>query len=272
MKKRHSVMLMGIMISLTAAILLLSGFGPQSQAAALADRVSAADKQLDSLVRLADMNTDGSYISVVKWQGEWKTALSMEQAADQLAEQLGFNSPAPQDVQEHTVYTAEGNIDGIQGKLSVMEMEGGLYIVLLLNGSAETAGLIREAQHEAGALLLKAGVDANWNGAVQGLAGAKSEGQVLGSGKAASEYKAADPAQTIKRLEASVQGLGLKPSAIDAFEDGTTVSRTYDIPSFSIKAAIGVHGKSGLQIGVHTDTVTGREQISFGSPMLTIEY
>lgn len=314
MKKRHSALLMAIMVGITACFVVLSGNGIRSAASGeahltgaadrirpanlvntagrmssenlvntadrigAADRVSAADQQLESLIELGSANTDGSFISVVKWQGEWETSLSMKQAAAELAKQLGIGVPQPQMVQDHTVYAAEGSVAGAAAKLSVMEIDSGLYVVLLLNGNEGDTRELLAAQEQAGSALLKAGVDADWNGAVQGLSKEVPDGSIPAGEGEAREGEAregegnAAVAETLKQLEASVQSMGLKPEGLDAFADGTTASRTYGIPSFSITTVIPGKGLSGLQIGVHTDTESGRQQISFGSPLLTIEY
>lgn len=270
-------------VGLLAIILIGAGLGTRSWAAgykesntsinsttginSITQKLEAAGSQLEALMQLGTKNTNGSFTSVVKWQGAWNhTPLSTVQAALELASALGLPAPLPEQVQDHKVYAAEGTLSGIAAKLSVMETDEGLYLVMLLEGTSEAAEAMKKAQEQAGRALLKAGVEADWNGAVQGFASKQRD--VLGTDAQAGETASG----MLSRIETSVQASGLQAEVLDDYADGTTVSRTYEVPSFSLVTSMSDGRNIGLQIGVHADTESGREQISIGSPMLTIEY
>ncbi|WP_223067586.1 hypothetical protein [Paenibacillus caui] len=264
MRKFGSVLMMGAMVGIVIAIMILAGFGPAGSGRQADDKLEHAKHQLEALILLGTENAVGRIAAVVKWQGDWKSQLRPEEAAGQLAEKLGLNAPELSKVQDHTVYEAEGSYGKVAGKLSVMELDNRLYVVFRLDGTAEEAGELQQAQWNAGRVLLENGADVKWNASVQGLAPASERSGDRNADAIASA------SEKLKQIE--MTAAKLKPAALDAYSDGTTVSRSYYIPSFSITSIVGEGKVSGLQMAVHTDTVTGLQEVSFGSPMLTIEY
>jgi hypothetical protein len=308
MKLRYSALYIFVVIGLVAGGLLLAGresagagaavLGPEgtlfnshdagklpySASEGKADtvknkRLMQANDQLRQLLQLARTQAEGEWTTVVKWQGMMSTDAvgkrSVEQAAGLLATRLSLPSPEQENVQGHKVYATESSQDGMTGKLSVMKVDDALYIVYRLEGTllgTDASTVMLDRQQEAGGILLESGVDAAWNASVQGLAQTEA-GQVKmehsSPDKGSNQPSSKDVSETLAQMEKAAQSLQV--GAIDSFQDGTTVSRTYAVPSFGLTALI--HGKQvGLQMAVHTDTVTGRQEISFGSPMLTIEY
>ncbi|WP_162515354.1 hypothetical protein [Paenibacillus pinistramenti] len=269
MKIRHSAMIIALMISLTAVLLFIVGFGPagvkHESAADGKEQVGMAAKQLEQLLKLGEKQTDGRLDAVVKWQGAWDTRLTAEQAAEQLAEKLGLPLPKLEPVQGHNVFASEGLMGRLVGKLSVTEVDGSLYVICRVNADGSDSAELLRVQEKAGSVLLDNGVEAKWNASVQGLAPLSSEDLQPSEDSTSS-------AGAVNRLSLmEKEAKELHASAVDSFEDGTTVSRTYEVPSFGITTLIDGR-KAGLQMGVHTDTVTGRQEVSIGSPMLTIEY
>ncbi|GGA48265.1 hypothetical protein [Paenibacillus physcomitrellae] len=274
MRTRNAVVLISLMISLVTALLFVVGFGPGAgkliQAAgnaAQAPQLDQADAQLQQLLKLAREQVSGKLDTVVKWQGAWNSDLQAEPAAERLARQLGLSAVGTENVQGHEVYTSDGLKGGVMGKLSLMEVNGALYVIYRLDAEASAADELEQQQHEAGRVLLSNGVAAAWNGSVQGLAPLPGEQAATATSSADGSSKDASVMLSSMEKEAGE----LQASPIDSFEDGTTVSRTYEVPSFGITTLINGR-KAGLQMASHTDTVTGLQQVSYGSPMLTIEY
>ncbi|ANS75727.1 hypothetical protein AWM70_14895 [Paenibacillus yonginensis] len=270
MRTRNAVVLISLMIAWVTALLFVVGFGPVTGNSALAAgntaQLDQADAQLQQLLQLGRQQVTGKLDTVVKWQGEWKTSLQAKPAAERLAAQLALPAAGTENVQGHKVYTSEGLKGAVMGKLSLMEVDGALYVIYRLDAEASAAAKLVQLQHEAGQLLLDNGVAAAWNGSVQGLA------PLPGKQAAAASSAGGSSEDTFVMLNHMEKEAGdLQASPIDSFEDGTTVSRTYEVPSFGITTLIGGR-KAGLQMAAHTDTVTGQQEVSWGSPMLTIEY
>lgn len=239
--------------------------------AVVSDPIESAGTQLERLSSIGIAITDDPFQFTVKWQGEWKTLLSPEEAAGVLSSRLGLSAAKQKTVQEHTVYSAEGTMEGLPSKLAVTAQGEGKYYVVFriesVGGTAETLEHLSGVQQLAGESLADEGVQIGWNAAIQG--GALPATTVLGSGEAAGE-----PALNAALLDLEKRirkDTDLKLERVEGFADDTTVSQTYAVSGLPVTTLSGEH-RVALQIAVHRNAETGMDEISVGSPLLTIEY
>ncbi|AWB45939.1 hypothetical protein DCC85_18255 [Paenibacillus sp. CAA11] len=266
---------MGLWMIAGAIILtLLVGFTAKESTAGIQgrDRLAAANQQWNELIKLAMKKSEEKLTGVVKWQGTWQVDMTAKEAAEELAQKLGLGEVKRYEVQNHPVYKAQSvawNSEEIQEELSIIAREkNSLYVVLRIDAHGQGLNTVTQRQEKAGAVLLQAKVDANWNGAIRGGVKLKSTaGQKREGGQLSAETA------VFKQLEADLHEAGLRPAALDKYEDENTVTSTYYLPEFEI--GIKVQGSSkpiGLQMAVHTDMQGGMQELSWGSPMLTVEY
>ncbi|WP_018752115.1 hypothetical protein [Paenibacillus sanguinis] len=234
------------------------------------DQVEGAREQLTILHEMGRTASDQPFRMTVKWQGDWPTLLSPEEAAGALSSRLGL--PAPKQVLEmaHEAYKTTGSLEGVPAHLTVgVRASGGYYVLLRLEsvgGNAEGLKRLENVQGLSGESLADEGVEVQWNAAVQGITWTGANGSENGSEQS--------PEQTLEQLEQRVQEqetLRLKLKPVDEFAEELTVSRTYTVKGWNITA---ISGKQpvALQMAVHRNSGTGLNEISFGSPLLTVEY
>lgn len=234
------------------------------------DPLKDAEQQLDALVAIGEAVTSNPFRITVKWQGDWDSLLSSEEAAGVLATRLGLSSPESGMVQGRTVYQSQGQIEGIHAELDLVTLEEGKhYAMLRLEAAGEDPALwkqLQEAQRMAGESLADEGVDPRWNAAIQGMAwpaSVKEEGE--GSGDSVL-------AATLDRLESQIKrSAKLKLKQVEAFGDEGTASRTYRVDALPITILSGKHHVA-LQVAVHRNSGTGMDEITIGTPLLTVEY
>ncbi|MEC2343573.1 MULTISPECIES: YwmB family TATA-box binding protein [Paenibacillus] len=234
------------------------------------DPLKDAEQQLDALVAIGEAVTSNPFRITVKWQGDWDSLLSSEEAAGVLATRLGLSSPESGMVQGRTVYQSQGQIEGIHAELDLVTLEEGKhYAMLRLEAAGEDPALwkqLQEAQRMAGESLADEGVDPRWNAAIQGMAwpaSVKEEGE--GSGDSVL-------AATLDRLESQIKrSAKLKLKQVEAFGDEGTASRTYRVDALPITILSGEHHVA-LQVAVHRNSGTGMDEITIGTPLLTVEY
>ncbi|EOS58685.1 YwmB family TATA-box binding protein [Paenibacillus barengoltzii] len=234
------------------------------------DPLKNAEQQLDALVAIGEAVTSNPFRITVKWQGDWDALLSSEEAAGVLATRLGLSSPESGMVQGRTVYQSQGQIEGIHAELDLVTLEEGKhYAMLRLEAAGEDPALwkqLQEAQRMARESLADEGVDPRWNAAIQGMAwpaSVKEEGE--GSGDSVL-------AATLDRLESQIErSAKLKLKQVEAFGDEGTASRTYWVDSLPITILSGEHHVA-LQMAVHRNSGTGMDEITIGTPLLTVEY
>lgn len=234
------------------------------------DPLKDAEQQLDALVAIGEAVTSNPFRITVKWQGDWDSLLSSEEAAGVLATRLGLSSPESGMVQGRTVYQSQGQIEGIHAELDLVTLEEGKhYAMLRMEAAGEDPALwkqLQEAQRMAGESLADEGVDPRWNAAIQGMAwpaSVKEEGE--GSGDSVL-------AATLDRLESQIKrSAKLKLKQVEAFGDEGTASRTYRVDALPITILSGEHHVA-LQVAVHRNSGTGMDEITIGTPLLTVEY
>ncbi|WP_059049409.1 YwmB family TATA-box binding protein [Paenibacillus senegalimassiliensis] len=254
-------------------LLLLAGLqriAQNDEAMPTADQVAEAQKQLTILHEMGRSTSEQSFKMTVKWQGVWPTLLSPEEAAGALSSRLGL--PAPKQVLEmaHEAYQAADSIEGVPAHLTVtVRASGGYYILLRLEstgGSAEGLNRLETVQSLSGESLADEGVEVQWNAAVQGITWPGANGS--------EEGRTQNPEQTLDQLEKRIQEqktLRMKLKPVEEFAEELTVSRTYSVKGWAITAMSGEQPVN-LQMAVHLNSGTGLNEISFGSPLLTVEY
>lgn len=189
MKNRWGILMMAIMVgAIIIKSLYTAGTAAMADAAYSAEAASSR-MQLRQLLAASEGLIQGSRQATVKWQGEWHTMLSLEAAGERLADRLGLADRYTEKVHGNQVFYAEGASgvaeDVIHGKLALtLQEEGSYYVILRLeNGTDESLQRLPEAGESWGELLLREGVRAKWNAALQGrLLGSlvRRTGQIFG--------------------------------------------------------------------------------------------
>lgn len=260
-------------------VLIIAGFigrGETSAVPAVIDHAmgdkhspAAAAAQWEQLMELAAGAVREDLKGTAKWQGAWPTLLSPEEAAGALASRLGLGEIREDRLQGRTVYQATGDAEAVASSLTLTKFPGqdeGYYVVLRMEGqgSAAVRGM-KERIALSGESLADEGVHIQWNGALQGEINPEAAGQ------ASAEQAMKSPLhRSLYTLEKG-NWHALNLTAVEDYEDGGTISRSYTVPDMAISVASGGHQVS-LQMAVHRNDLTGREEISLGSPLLTVEY
>lgn len=231
--------------------------------------------QLERVLAVGKSMTHDEIRATVKWQGEWRTELSLEDAAKVLAEGLGWLDGYAEQVHEREVFYAEGETGEIRGKLAIMLQDEGLYYVVLRleNQTITGLGQLAEYGEEYGEMLLKEGVHAQWNAALQGASVDLTDMLAIPPTLANSQgggHQAVPVTIAFEAIESGVKER-LKLRQVESFEDERTISRSYEVEELPIKlqsAGQDIH----LQLALHWNTETERYDLSIGSPLLTVEY
>lgn len=254
-----------LIIILTAGVLL--GFEKWNNSDSSKDHpVEDAGEQWTQLMAIGSEFVQGSIRATVKWQGEWSTLLSPEEAADALSSRLGLSSPIFDKVQDHDQYHATGDMNGVQSKLSVTVQEKGhLYVVLRMETEG-TKGMdaLSILQYNYGNSLMDEGVAVQWNAALQGTSTVNA-GDISGSQSYVTQE------EMLQQIEQHVTNTIQPLQVVESYEDVNTVSRSYEVPGLPLAVMSGDH-KISLQVALHQNSDTGIQEISVGSPLLTIEY
>lgn len=231
------------------------------------DPVQLAHEQLQKVISIAEKAIQGPFQTTIKWQGEWNTLLSPVEAAGVLSSRLGLPAPVMALVQDHDVYSTEGQFEGMASELSITSKGAGVYYVVfrMEANSSKPINDIAIAQDLAGSSLSDEGVTAAWNVALQGFT-QSGQGGAQNVGTADSEALSAD----LLALEQELKG-EMELERVEGFADENTVSQTYAAADLPISIASGNH-QVALQMAIHRSSNTGQSEISIGSPLLTVEY
>ncbi len=263
MTERFSTRWVGIILVIALLMTGVLGFvNLEPKSGPAAEAVANAGKQLDALLAVGHKVSQEPLDVIIKWQGTWNTDRKPEEAAALIAEYLGLGRPYHTMVQDHLVYRAEGLNAGARVQISVTRgSTQELYVVAQIKGLSESnSSRLKEAQTQAGEKLISLGMDVKWNAAVQG------------SGDKLTETLNTKENVTVmlEKLERHA-GAFFELRRVEGFQDGRTVSESYEVPNFPISVQSG--GNSiALQMAVHDNTVTGQKEFSLGSPVLTVEY
>ncbi|AZK46209.1 YwmB family TATA-box binding protein [Paenibacillus lentus] len=234
--------------------------------------------QFEKILAAGEMTTQGEIWATVKWQGEWHTELSLDEAQRTLAEGLGWSDSYVEEGHERKVFYVEGDAGELEGKLTIMHQEEGQYYVVLRleNQTMMGLGQLAEYGEEYGRMLLAEGVDAKWNAALQGASvdvtdalalprsgAAMINGQELG--------RQGVPVTAAFEAIESRAGERLKLRQVESFEDERTISRSYTVEELPIKVQ-SAGQNINLQLALHWNTEMERYDLSIGTPLLTVEY
>lgn len=261
----------GLLILICAMLLVgLQRFKETGREAAAPGPLEAAERQLAGLYSIGQAVTPDPFRLTLKWQGEWSSLLSAEEAAGALASRLGLPVPEAGTVQGRTVYEIQGFIGGFPAELELTTLDEGQHYAMLrmeaAGGDKATLERLQEAQRTAGESLADEGVRIDWNAAIQGMAWpAIAAGSQADSGVSML-------AATLAELEAKINHLPkLKLKQAEEFADGRTASRTYSVDALPIAVQSGVH-RVALQVAVHRNSGTGMDEITIGTPLLSVEF
>ncbi|MFF3926332.1 YwmB family TATA-box binding protein [Paenibacillus lactis] len=260
---RISFQILGMVMVLCSLVGILVGFSdvkssPLSGSAHEAPAAAAqAERDLRLLLQLGREHVDSGVRFTVKLQGE-SQAVSRDQAmasAEQVAQALGLPAVTAGKVHGNEVFRSEGTLEGLPVQMDwALTHLGGSYVRVMLTAEGEAQGeRMIGMQQRVLDELAHAGVEAAMNAAVQGYS-ARQEGA----------------AETIGRLEGDL-GRTLTMRLVEDYEDGKTVSRSYEAP------ALGTFVKSGeqpiqMQLAVHEDSMKKSSRITIGFPVITVEY
>ncbi|MBM6995883.1 YwmB family TATA-box binding protein [Paenibacillus sp. DXFW5] len=261
----------GLLILICAMLLVgLQRIKETGREATAPGPLEAAEFQLAALYSMGQAVTSNPFQLTLKWQGEWSSLLSPEEAAGVLASRLGLPSPKAGSVQGRAVYEAKGHIEGFPAELELTNLAEGTHYAMLrleaVGGKEAALERLQEAQRIAGESLADEGVQTDWNAAVQGVAWpAVAANGETNSGEAKLTV-------TFDKLEAKINQIPkLKLKQAEEFADEQTASRTYVVDAFPIAVQSGGH-RVALQLAVHRNSGIGMDEITIGTPLLTVEY
>ncbi|WP_199925549.1 YwmB family TATA-box binding protein [Paenibacillus bouchesdurhonensis] len=269
------------MVIVAGAIMIKTLNGPGTTASAIAAYSSEAElsrMQLEKILAVGKSMTQGEIRGTVKWQGEWLTELSLEEAAKLLADRLGWLDRYAEQVHDREVLYAESVTEEIHGKLAILSHGDGLYYVVLRLENQTLMGLEQLAEYSVkyGEMLLAEGVRIKWNAALQGASMEADDAPILSqTGVSTSISQEGEPQAmsvtvAFDAIESSAKKR-LKLHQVESFEDERTVSRSYAVEELPIRVQSAGQDIS-LQLALHWNTETERYDISIGSPLLTVEY
>lgn len=232
----------------------------QASPTVVEDEVMSAESQWKELLDLGEQIIGDEISGTVKWQGNWSTLLDPEEAANVLTTRLGLPAAEQDMLQNHTVYSSSGSRDEFALHLNVTQLSSSeYYVVLRLEGEGWHAmASLSEQQALLGQSMLDEGIVAEWNAAVQGMRRQPDELESSSLKEALDVVEKEFP----KKLDLTL---------VEQYEDQDTVSRTYYSSYLPISVDSGGQ-KVGLQAAVHIHSVTGKQEFSLGSPLLTVEY
>lgn len=240
-------------------IMILSGFKVDSErekdAGLLAE---SAGSQLELLYSLGEAHIDSPLRLTIKLQGESPslTDKEAEQAANLLAEEIGLNDLSAEIEQHHggKAYRGRETMADTDIRLDwVQAGERSLVKVQLDTDDPEDLQYLIGIQEKAEEAMRKAGMIPVWNASIQGN---------VDNGITAGE--------TISSLENKL-ATNLSFHAVDSYQDVTTESRSYEVPSLDTYVMSGdrpIH----MQLAVHEDSIKENNRITIGFPVITIEY
>lgn len=261
--RRISLQILGMVMVLCGLMGVLVGFtdvtsGPLSRSAHEAPAAAAqAESDLRLLLQLGREHMASDVRFTVKLQGEGQAGTRDQSmaSAERVAQALGLPAVTAGSVHGSEVFRTEGLIEGLPVQMDwALTQHGGSYIRVMLTAEGEEQGeRMIGMQQRVLDELAHAGVDAATNAAVQGYS--------------PREYGAAE---TIGRLEGDL-GRTLTMRMVEDYEDGNTVSRSYEAP------VLGTFVKSGdqpihMQLAVHEDSMKKSSRITIGFPVITVEY
>ncbi|MNJ45312.1 hypothetical protein D3C77_404000 [compost metagenome] len=259
-KKFSAIILSTVLLMM---LFLQLGKGQHLALAKQEEPLELAKEQWSQLWEIGKKIRSESVLITIKWQGAWQSKLTSEKAASDLANTLGLSALTSHNFQGHEQYTVSTMEGQTKITLTVTDQENGTYYVLMRLEATrkQDVSKLEELQQYYGELLVKAGVSLQWNGAIQG--------EVLPD-PPSSEYKNTEEA-TITKLESVIRGHWNELTVIDRYHDGNTSNRSYRVDTLPLFVQSGDQILN-LQLAIHHNIQTGKQEVAIGSPVLTVEY
>lgn len=245
------------MILLCGMTVILAGFTGDSVKNKSSEFVKEnSGDSLKLLYSLGDMQVDSPLHVTVKLQGESGNLSSdkIEATVKALKKEIEFNNVNMEIENGEQSYRVREVISGMDLRMDWVQAEGHSYVKFQLDteGTAHFQHLI-DIQKKVSDILEKVGIITAWNASVQG-----SVDNELSAEK------------TMQLVEGKIES-NLSLDAVDSYQDDTTESRSYKVPS------LGEYVMSGdqaihMQVAVHEDSMKKNNRITIGFPVITIEY
>lgn len=261
--------MMLLILSMSMLLILLAGFRSEAEQSTTAAPTAADYASSDltglpqslELLALAGQEVtaaDSPLRLVLKWQGEYSgnTADSFKDA-DMLAEQLGIEKTEASEEDGHRTYRASGTVDSysnISLFWSELGPETSYVIVTVETLDLRKAVDFQSVAEKAGTIMLAAGIHAEWNVSLQGLA------SLQGS-----------PRETVAHIEKTLASRLSGLTAVENYKDDATYSSSYSVPGIERYVNSGEH-KLALQAAVHKNSNDDSNRVTIGLPIITIEY
>lgn len=253
-----------------------------------------AQEQWEQLWKVGSQLTEGPAHITVKWQGAWAVPLSSQEAAASLADSLGLTTPTAAHFQGHQQYASVQVTKEVKSTFTLTEQADGKYYVMVRVEAFNKEGLakLEQLQGSYGAILNKAGVGIQWNGAIQGeltssvkprnLDQGGIQKNELGAGRESRESRKSrdgrdgrDSAESTRlilaKLESLIKMQWKEVAGVDQYQDGNTVSSSYHVGELPLSVLSGEQ-RINIQLALHQSSDSDKQEVSIGSPLLTIEY
>lgn len=238
---------------------ILAGFTIESANKKSSENLDNSFKdQLELLYTLGKSQMDSPLHVTVKLQGESQSLIGEkgEQAVIGLAEEMGISDLSVEIEQQHgeKAYRARDVIADTDVRLDWVQTGKRSYVKIQLDAKGpEALQHLINIQEKAEDSMIKVGFTPEWNASIQG-----------------SVYNGMTASETVRSLEEEL-AVQLPLNAVDSYQDITTESRSYEVPSLKTHVISG--GKPiHMQIAVHEDSMKENNRITIGFPVITIEY
>ncbi|MBE9913445.1 hypothetical protein G8C92_05220 [Paenibacillus donghaensis] len=217
----------------------------------------ANQNELGTLLDLGHRMVDQPLQVVVKWQGSWEGSGTegAEAAARKLGRSLQLAPVQALTEHGHVTYRVIDEKNDINIRLNWQEISRNhSYVVMQLEaGNPQQWDNLSDLQEQYGKKMRDAGIKAEWNASLQGMVN-----------------DSASVVDTMNRIEGNLIDT-LKATPQDTYEDATTVSNSYQVPSLTSRVRSGGDWLS-MQVAVHEDSLSGSNRVTIGLPVITIEY
>lgn len=265
-RSKGTLLLLSICTAVTLVVGFHSGVAKVSSIASAAgsegrDVSNSIKESLPLLTSLGQNTTlpNSPLRLVLKWQGEYSIDSSnTEEAAKRLATELGLGEISHAEENEHLTYRSATVVNNGYTHISMFWSElgnGRSYIIVTL----ETLDLLKatgfqSASEKAGIIMQKAGIAAEWNASLQGVA-----------------QEQESPREALVRTEQTMAGRLVGMKAVESYEDETTNSRSYMVPGRERYVSSADHSIAA-QVAIHKDGNQDKNRVTIGFPLITIEY
>lgn len=222
--------------------------------------IQSAEAQWREVLEMGEHLIGEKISGTIKWQGSWESLLDSEEAANVLTTRLGLPAAEEGKLQDHIVYSSSDSRDALDIYLTITQTSpSSYYVVLRLEGNGAEALASMSQEHALlGQSILDEGVAGEWNGAVQGIRREQKEPE---QGSLKDSFNELEK-QFSERLDLS---------QVEQYEEPDTISRAY----YSSRLPLSVNSggqQVSLQVALHIHSVTGKQEVFIGAPLLTIEY